>query len=104
MYHINTTFSLINLKPTFLLDIEKFIVHCRYNGECRYFDYRTITIIGDGDLVAALEQVGLADKMSHISTDCDHNLLTGLLSGSNAKFRLLVVSPVDAGGLPPDPH
>jgi hypothetical protein len=47
-------------------------------------------------LVAAVEQMGLVDKMSHICTDCDHNLLTGLLSGSNAKFRLLVVSPVDA--------
>jgi Phosphoglycerate kinase len=91
IYHINTTFLSINLEPTFLLDLEKFIVYCRYNGKYGYFDYRTITIIGGGDSVATVEQVGLADKMSHISTDCDHNLLTGLLSGSNAKFRLLVV-------------
>ncbi|MEO0853115.1 MAG: phosphoglycerate kinase, partial [Cyanobacteria bacterium J06648_11] len=28
----------------------------------------TITIIGGGDSVAAVEKVGVADKMSHIST------------------------------------
>jgi hypothetical protein len=75
MYHINTTFSLINLKPTFLLDLEKFIMHCRYNGECRYFDYSTIAIIGGGDSVATVEQVGLADRLVFLNLEL---LLSGM--------------------------